>query len=418
MRRHWWWAARLRSLSYAGRVAVASVALAVVAVMASSASADRVVTKSGQTFTGTIIEETDEAVVLQTMSGKVTIPHDTIARIERDGAGGKGRITPAVVDPQKAAEAFEEAREAIRQDDWVRAGSLLEGLLRLQAAAFPQEDRLTATAALVTCYLQEKDSQGAAGALRQRAALAASETDRKRLVAAAEALEASGKPMIGLAAVGRFEEAMEAGTQWKAQQILDIAKQAGSSATVWNAMDRLDRSALGCLARLGEADLYVPGFSQAHRQEVLASLADNIMAGARGAVDDCTIDRKDLARLWQSILDDVKKAAEEAKKAEEAARKAKRSLPAKPPLTLATPDPTIRLYNQKASTYLARRQAAEDGLKNVKPFGEKYEAPALYTDREKEVADLLAKLEDLKYHEMLQGMRERSLISLWRIGGN
>ncbi len=404
MRRHWWTAAVAAAL----------------AVMASSASADQVVTKSGQTFTGQIVEETDQAVVIQTMSGKVTVPHDAIARIERYGADSKGRITPAVVDPQKAQETFEEAREAIRQDDWVRAGSLLEGLLRLEATAFPQEDRLTATAALVTCYLQVKDAQGAAGALRQRAALAAEETDRKRLLATAEALEASGKPLIQETAVGRFEEAMEAGSKWKAQQILNIAKQVGASATVLNAIHRLDRAALGCLARLTEADLYVPGFSQAHRQEALASLADNILEGAREAVDVCTADRKDLSRLWQDILDSIKKAEEEAKKAEEEARRARRTLlpPSKSPLTLATPDPAIRIYNQKASTYLTRRQAAEDGLKNLKPFGEKYEAPALYTDREKEAVDLLAKLEDLKYHEMLQGMKDRCLISLWKVGNN
>lgn len=398
MRRHWWLAARpagagklrptgfrLRSLSYAGQVAVASVALAVMAVMASSASADRVVTKSGQTFTGIILEETDQAVVIQTMSGKMTILHDMIARIEREGAVVEVRITPAVVDPLKAAEAFADAQEAIRQNDWVRAGSLLEGLLRLEAAAFPQEDRLTATAALVTCYLQVNDAQGAAGALRQRAALAALETDKKRLVAAAEALEASGKPMIGEAAVGRFEEAMKAGTQWKAHQILDIAKQAGSSATVLNAMDRVDRSALGCLARLGEADLYVPGFSQAHRQEVLASLADNIMDGGRRAVVLCTEERKDLSRFWKTSVYGVKYAV---------------------------------AYNEKASVYLARRQAAEDGLKNLKPFGEKYEVPALFQEREQEVTDLLAKLEDLKYHEKRAGMQERYKIALRQIGGS
>jgi hypothetical protein len=68
--------------------------------------------------------------------------------------------------------------------------------------------------------------------------------------------------------------------------------------------------------------------------------------------------------------------------------------------------------------YLDRRQAAEDGLKNLKPFGNKYEAPDLYKEREQTVTDLLAKLEDLKYHEQRQGMKERYQIALRKIGGN
>jgi len=399
------------------KILAALVAAAFGAILAADVSADRVVTKSGQTFTGTIVEETDQAVVLQTMSGNVTIPYNTIKRIEREGGAGKGQITPAVVDPLKAQETFEEAQEALRQDDWVRAGSLLEGLLRLEEA-FPHENRLTATAALVTCYLQVKDSRGAAGALRQQAALVASETDKKRLAAASEALEASGRPAIGETAVGRFEEVMAAGMQWKAQQILEIARQVGASATVLNAMPRLDRAAQMCLARLTEADLYVPGFSQTHRQEALTLLADNILDGARKAVNVCSTDRKDLSRLWQDIFDELKKATEEARKAEEEARKSKRSPPSKSPLTLATPNPQIRTYNQKASAYLARRQAAEDALENLKPFAEKCEAPALYTDREKEIADLLAKLEDLKYHEMREGMGKQEKIVLWKIRSN
>jgi len=400
------------------KILAALVVAAFGAILAADVSADRITTTSGQTFTGKILEEMDQSVVIQTMSGKVTVPRATINTIEKEGGAEAVKIVPAVVDPAKAAEAFEEAQSAVAADDWVRAGSLLEGLLKLDTGTFPHENRLTATAALVTCYLQVKNSQRAAGALRQQAALVASETDKKRLAAAAEALEASGRPAIGETAVGRFEEVMAAGMPWKAQQILEIARQVGASATVLNAMPRLDRAAQMCLARLTEADLYVPGFSQTHRQEALTLLADNILDGARKAVNVCTTDRKDLTRLWQDTLDELKKAAEEARKAEEEARKAKRSPPSKSPLTLATPDPKIQTYNQKASAYLARRLAAEDALENLKLFAEKCEAPALYTDREKEIADLLAKLEDLKYHEMREGIGKQEKIVLWKIRNN
>jgi hypothetical protein len=368
MRGHGWWAA-----------------LALAALAAASAPAAEVVTKSGQTFTGRIVEETDQAVVVETMSGKVTVPRDTIERIQRNGEEAGAKILAAVVDPLKAKEAFEEAQEAIRRDDWARAGSLLEGLMRLDPAVFPQENRLTATAALVTCYLQVKDAKGAATALRMRSGLVALEADKKRLLAAAEALEASGKPMIGETAVGRFEEVMEAGTAWKAHQVLEVAKRAAASALGLNAMDRLERAAQGCLGRLGEADLYVPGFAQAHRAEVLAALADNILDGAQRAVEICTEERKDLSRFWQTSVYGIKYA---------------------------------QAYNEEASAYLDRRQAAEDALKNLKPFGEKHAAPDLYKEREPTVTDLLTKLEDLKYHEKREGMKERYAIALRKIGSN
>jgi len=388
------------------KILAALVVAAFGAIGAADASADRITTTSGQTFTGKILDETDQAVVIQTMSGKVTVPRDTINTIEKEGGA------EVVVDPAKAAEAFKEAKSAIAAGDWRRAGNLLEGLLKLDTGSFPKEDRLAASAALVTCYLQIKDAKGAAAALRLRANLVASETDKKRLLAAAEAMDAPGKSIIGGTAVGRFEEAMEAGTEWKAQQILELAKQVGASATGLNVMYRLDRATQGCLAKLAEADLYVPGFGQAHQTEVVATLTDNILDAARKAVDVCTADRKEISRLWQSILDDLKKAAEEE------ARRAKGSLPSKSPLTLAAQHPAIRLYNQKASEYLTQRQVGEDMLGNLQPFAEKYEAPDLYQKSEQEVKDLLSKLNDLKYHEKLQGMKEWSLISLWKIRSN
>ncbi|MGB2754431.1 MAG: hypothetical protein WBD75_02265 [Phycisphaerae bacterium] len=355
------------------------------AILAPDVSADRITTTSGQTFTGKILEETAESVVIQTMSGTFPVPRATINTIEKEGGAEAAKIVPAVVDPAKAPEAFEEAKTAVAAGDWVRAGNLLEGLLRLDSGSFPQENRLAASAALVTCYLQIKDAKGAAVALRLRANLVASETDKKRLIAPAEALEASGTPAIGDITVGRYEEAIEVGTEWKARQILELAKQLGAGATGLNAMDRLERSARTALEKLDEADLYVPGFAKAYRTEVLTTLADNIMDAVRRAVEICTEDRKDLSRYWQTSAYGTKAAME---------------------------------WNEKASRYLAIRQAAEDGLKNLKPFGDKYETPDLYKEREQTVTDLLAKLDDLKYHEKRQGMKERYRIALRKIGGN
>ena len=186
-------------------------------------------------------------------------------------------------------------------------------------------------------------------------------------------------------AVGRYEEAIEVGMEWKARQILELAKQLGANATGLNSMDRLERSARAAMGKLDEADLYVPGFGQAYRTEVLATLADNIMNGARRAVDICTEDRKDLSRFWRTSTYGIKTAME---------------------------------WNEKASRYLAIRQAAEDGLKNLQPFADKFEAPDLYKERNMKVQDLLEKLDDLKYHEKRQGMKERYRIALRKIGSS
>jgi len=370
---------------------LAALALAALAAaLATAARADRITTTSGQTFTGKILEETAESIVIQTMSGNVTVPRTTINTIEKEGGAEAVKIVPAVVDPAKAAEAFEEAKSAVAAGDWVRAGNLLEGLLKLDTGSFPQENRLASSAALVTCYLQIKDAKGAAVALRLRANLVALETDKKRLIAPAEALEASGTPTIGDKTVGRYEEAIEAGTEWKAHQILALAKQLGAGAPGLDDMDRLERSARAALGKLDEADLYVPGFGQAHRTEVLTTLADNIMDAARRAVEICTEERKDLSRFAKTSVFGVKTAME---------------------------------WNEKASRYLAIRQTAEDALGNLKPFGDKYETPDLYKEREQAVTDLLAKLDDLKYHEERQGgirgmPEERHRIALRKIGSS
>ena len=354
------------------KILAALVVAAFGAILAADASADRITTTSGQTFIGKILEETDQSVVIQTMSGKVTVPREAINILEKEGAPAAPKIVPTVVKPAKAGEAFREAEAAVAAGDWVHAGNLLEGLLNLDAGSFPQENRLEATAALVTCYLGIGDARGAAVTLRLRANLVALETDKKRLLALAEALEASGMPAIGGIPVGRYEEAIEAGTAWKAQQILDLAKQVGASATGLDTMDRLDRSAWAALGKLDEADLYVPGFAKAHRAEVLASLADNILEAARRAVKICTEERKDLSRFADTSVYGIKTAME---------------------------------WNAKASVYLARRQAAEDGLNNLPPFSGKYEVPEILKDRGTEIQDLLAKLDDLKYHEQRPGAR-------------
>ena len=393
------------------RMAIIWVGAAAMALAAGAALADRIVTTSGQTFTGKITEENEENIVIETMSGTVTIPRSTIESLDKTDGTGSGGQGPALIDPERADEAFDEAKEAVADKDWTKAARLLEGLLNLDRGAFSHEKRLVATVGLVNCYLEMRDAEDAVRALRRRAGLVASEADKKRLLAAADVLEDAKGFVIADKVVKRYDEVMAAAMKSKAQEALDLALKAAASATRLDKAYNLKRAAQTCLDKLEQADLYMPGFSAEHRTEVLARLRDNVLGGAERAVELCTDDRKEISRLWQSILDE----AEKAKKAEEAARKAKTS---KPIITLTTTHPAIRLYNQKASEYLAQRQTAEDTLGNLQPFANKYEVPELYKEQENEVQDLLAKLNDLKYHEKIQGMKEWSLISLWKVGSD
>ena len=106
------------------------IALPMAAVLLAPALAPgaRIVTKSHQTFTGTITEETAQAITIATDSGKVTVPVTTIASIQRDTVPGEEpKIVPAPIKAAKAPEAFQNAKAAISAGDWVKAGGLLAG---------------------------------------------------------------------------------------------------------------------------------------------------------------------------------------------------------------------------------------------------------------------------------------------------
>lgn len=381
------------------RMAIIWVGVAAMALATGAALADRIVTTSGQTFTGKITEENEENIVIETMSGTVTIPRSAIESLDKIDGTGSGELRPALIDPERADEAFDEAKEAVADKDWTKAAGLLEGLLALDRKAFPHEKRLVATVGLVNCYLEICDAGGAVRALQRRAGLVASEADKKRLLAAADVLEDAKGFVIAGKVVKRYDDVMAAAMESKAQQALDLALEAAASATRLDKAHTLKRTARTCFDKLEQADLYMPGFSAEHRTEVLASLRDNVLGGAQRAVKLCTDERKDLTRLRQSIIDNFKKEADAAKKAREAAKKAKKPLPPESPVTLTRLHADLLAYNQKASAYLARRQAGEDALGNLETLVERFDVPDLCKEHEEEIQNLLEKLNNLQYHE-------------------
>lgn len=358
------------------------------AIVAAPASAATIITSSNQTFIGKIIEETPEQIVIRTESGTVSVPLITIASIQRDLDPSAPKIVPARIHPINAHKALEYAKAAVTAGDWAKAGCLLAGLLELPSASFPHEKRLGATASLVTCYLQIKDAKGAAKTFTQRAGLVVGEGNKRRLLAAAEALE-KADAMMGLTIDGRpvpnYDEAIAAAMGWKAKQLLTEAQEIGTKATDLNDMSQLESAGKRIIAKLEEADLYNPGFSVTHREDALVSLADNIIQATKKAVELCTAERAaNISRYWRTSAASAKAAV---------------------------------VYNTYATQYLGRRKAAEDGLKNLKTFATTSQVPGIYDKRgETEIAPLLKQLDELQYHVMMLGMPQQLRITLRRIG--
>jgi len=350
--------------------AAAMAAAASAAATAAPALADRVVTKSGETFTGTLVEDTPEKIVLRTLSGTVTIPRDAVKSVEKAGEEAKPPAPPpqvvaAAVDPAKAPQALQQAKAAIAAGEWVKAAGLLEGLMLLDERALAIDDRLAATGALVTCYLQIKDAAGAAKSLSRRAALAPDANDKRRLVAAAEVLRTVGSVEIGGKTLSRLEEVVETAMDWKAQQCLKDATDIAAKAKGIDVPAQLERAATGALKKLSEADVFVPGFSAAHRKEPLAALVNNVIEAAKQAVDYCEKVRPDLTSTAISSV---------------------------------SSRPAAKAWNDRAIPYFARRQAAEDALKNLPAFAAKFDIADVYEANKKVVKDLLVKLDDYQYY--------------------
>jgi hypothetical protein len=347
----------------------------------------RITTKSQQTFVGTIVEETPTEITISTASGKITVPVTSILQIVRDTSPDDPKIVPEKIKPTKAQEAFQKAKAAISAGNWVKGGSLLAGLLELPATIFRHEQRLAATAALATCHLQIGDTDGAGKVFRRRANLVASESDKKRLLATAEALEAA-KTAMGVSQewqfVQTYDDAISAGTKWKADQLLQKAKDVGTDAESLNKWTTMKRVVDKILDALNEADLYVPGFSKDHREEALATVADNVVQAAEKAVKICTEERKfNITPYYETSASSVKHAL---------------------------------VYNEYVNRYLSRREAAEDGLKNIDRVAKEYNVPGLVEKREEKIKALLAQLDELRYHLKIHGMRRQLRITPRRIG--
>jgi len=333
--------------------------------------ASQIRTKGGTTYEGSVVREDGDQVVIETSKGTIRLSRDDIAAIRamekqkdwptRDPEAP--RITPVVVTPDKAREALTWAREAVKAGKWVKAGGLLEGLAELKGDVLSADDRRGITSSLATCYLQIDDPRGAARSFGRGAMVAKDDGERRRILAAAEALGTLKSTRIGGQTVRTYKEAIPAAVKWKVDQIVKTARKITGQARLVTVKARLDRTAQGALKKLKEADLYEPGTSARERTSVLRPLVDNVMRGARKAVDACLRERQWFdANRWRSLSDKE----------------------------------TVKRWAQRVAAYLALRQGAEEGVTNLRAFASRFDLGGLYNDRE--AKRLLDQIEDLKYY--------------------
>jgi len=115
-----------------------------------------------------------------------------------------------------------------------------------------------------------------------------------------------------------------------------------------------------------------------------AGRADNVVQAAEKAVTICTEERKfNITPYYKTSAYSVKAAL---------------------------------VYNEYVKRYLNRREAAEDGLKNLKRLAGECEVPGLQTKREEKIKALLEQLDQLRYHLRIPGMKQELRIMPRRIG--
>jgi hypothetical protein len=344
-----------------------TLALAAAALMlcAAAAPAAKIYIKGGATFTGTVLSKDDAKVVVQTASGKIVIPRDDLQGIDDSDSSGDPvppRIALIPVAADKKMEALARTREAMEGEMWLTAGGLLEGLLALEGEAFGRSDRAAMASKLATCYLAVGDAASAARAFGRRAMVTDDEAEKRRVLAAAEALAKATAPRIGQRDVRTYEDALPVAVQWKADDLVAQARGIAEGLDSFGVLARIERAAQSAADRLDEADAYVPGTSGRHRRDVLGIFVNRIMDGARNAARTLDAERKWIdGHRWMSLSDKE----------------------------------NVKVWTGRVMAYLALRQGAEDALTNLDPFAKKFELTGLYNTGE--AKRLLEQMDDFKW---------------------
>ncbi len=350
-------------------VAVAALAaLTLVPCAGPLAAADRIVTRTGTTFTGRIVRQDPFKVVIETEDGRrVTVTRENIESLREGEDTGSDRPVPIVAAPvfaERADEALAEALAAYKDGQWRQAGALFEGLLGLPDEDFDRTRKLGCAKAAAVCHLRNIDPAGAARNFVRAAGFSNNVAAKPRMVATAEALRQADGPRIDDTVVKGWDDALEAGAKWKADQILQEARIVGLRCRLLYKMERCEKSLEGIRRKLQEADAYVPGYSRRHLVEAFAGLTENIVAAGRK-----TVQWAGSERAWLTEHRMISMAGRQRAEA----------------------------FNKRLKLYDERRRAALDALQNLSALSTRHGLGSTFSESDR--SNLVATLEDYQYYE-------------------
>ena len=316
-----------------------------------AATEDVIRTTAGTVFRGKVVKQDGEKVVMETKSGQVTIPRAIIKELRLgsvDYRPASEKIKPVEIPKDQAPGFLKKAEEHFKKGEMEQTAAICEGLMALGGKALSARQRESVGKMMAGAYFELKDWPASARGLRRAAVSISEETDRKRLLAVAEALERHKPGSIGGQTVEGFAQAQQAAMKWKADRVFDDANSFVEEAKEIHRRSVVDRTLEVAQLRLSKAEIYVPGYSMQRQPELVKTLVGRMLSAVKRANAVCVERRKELKRTYIANVD--RKHAE--------------------------------AWNKQCVAYLAIIDGARACLNNVKYLSQKYQIKDLYNPSE------------------------------------
>ena len=325
---------------------------------------DVIRTTAGTVFRGKVITQDGEKVVIETKSGQVTIPRAIIKELRLgnvDYRPASEKIKPVEIPADQAPGFLKKAEEHFKKGEMEQTAAICEGLMVLGGKVLSAQQRESAGKMMAGAYFELKDWQASARGLRRAAVSIGEETDRKRLMAVAEALEEHKPPSIGGQTVEGFAQAQQAAMKWKADRIFDNANEFVAEAKELHRRSSVERALEVAQIHLSKSEIYVPGYSIQRQPELIRTMAGRMISAVQKARVRCVEDRKVLKRSYVGSVVDRKHA---------------------------------EAWNKQCLDYLDIIDGARTCLNNVKHLGQTYPIKDLYkADEHKKLGEEIYKLQ-------------------------
>jgi len=353
---------------------------------------DSVRTKAGTTFHGKIVSEDGEKVVIETRSGRVEIPRVVVEEIRKAGIDYRAaseKIDVPQIRPEEAPEYVKKARTHADKGEMKQAAAICEGLLGLPGGTLSSDQRVQVGTTMGEAYFELKDWPAAARGMRKATVAVTVETDRDRMLAVAEALEAHQVPSIGGQSVENFAQAQQAAMKWKAGEIFNYAKQYVDETKEINRRSSIERAMEVSRIRLARSETYVPGYSIVRAPDLAKAMVDRLMDAVGKAQAHLVERRKELVRGYVGGVTTRERA---------------------------------ELWNKDCQIYLDILEGAAGCLNNVRYLGEQYPDAGFFDAKAHEQQKQT--VYDLQFYEndiSIGGRRielKGKKIALMKIGGN